>query len=102
MRRIALAAVLVTSAATAKTDRATSEDESLVDAPIAVRATLDGTTARMVVDYRIETRDVPESPTTTLELTMPTGAVVTGATIEKNSASFLVPVSVYSLRSMSE
>lgn len=87
MRRIALAAVLVTSAATAKTDRATSEDESLVDAPIAVRATLDGTTARMVVDYRIETRDVPESPTTTLELTMPTGAVVTGATITQGGAT---------------
>jgi|GEM_PF-2491849 len=87
MRRIALAAVLVTSAAAAKSDQAVGTDESQMDAPIAVRGTLDGTTARLVVDYRIETLGGPEVQTTALELTMPTGAVVTGATITQGGAT---------------
>ncbi|MFN0253468.1 MAG: vWA domain-containing protein [Kofleriaceae bacterium] len=81
MCRIALAALLVTSAAAAKTDLEPGDDERGEYDPVAIRATLDGISARLVVDYRITTPDTDDVSPTSLHLALPDGAVVTGATI---------------------
>lgn len=78
MRRIAFAALLVTSSALAKKIE-TADDAPAHDDPVAVRAKLDGTTARMVVDYRITTQ--AEAFFSQFEFPLPTGGVVVGATL---------------------
>ncbi|MGE0398572.1 MAG: VWA domain-containing protein [Kofleriaceae bacterium] len=78
MRRIALAALLVTSAAAAKSQTAT-DDDVRETAPVAIRAKLDGTTARMSVDLQLVT--AADSTSSTYDIPLPFGAVVAGATI---------------------
>ena len=75
MRRIALAALLVAFPALARGEVPEHGD------PVAVRATLDGISARIVVDYRVHTADPAEIPLVNLTLPLPPGAVVTGATL---------------------
>lgn len=77
MRRIALLVLtpwLWASTATAET----TDGEA---SPTAVRAKLDGTSARLTAEYRIHTTDPATLVTTEVNLPLPAGGVVVGATI---------------------
>lgn len=76
---LALLTLLVASSAQARKVAVAGDSEDPTD-PVIVRASLDGITAKFVVDYHVPTTTL-DSSTVLLSLAVPKGGVVTGATI---------------------